>query len=116
MPSRGFKNGTQNNQSKVIPSKRERKPSAKFEPTFEPTYKRKNATFVLEDEEEDLTNLDPTDPTFCQILSCMEQNIGKESGKLNDSVEDLLKSIQDIGNPDPKSQKAIDKLPEKARK
>ena len=46
----------------------------------------------------------------------MEQNIGNESGKLNDPIEDLLKSTQDIGNPDPKSQKAIDKLPEKARK
>jgi hypothetical protein len=46
----------------------------------------------------------------------MEQSIGKESGKLKDPEEDLLKYLQDIGKPDPKSQKAIDKLPEHVRK
>ena len=74
------------------------------------------ATFLIENEEDDLANLDPTVRTFEQLLSCLEQGIGKESGKLNDPEEDLLKSQQNIGNDDPKSQKAIDKLPEKARK
>ncbi len=63
-----------------------------------------------------MTDLDPTDQTIERLLSCMEQHVGKESGKLNDSEEDLMKSIQDIGNPDPKSQKTIDKIPEPTRK
>ncbi len=100
-----------------------------FKPTFEPTYKRKEATFLtkkeeddleatllIENEEDDLANLDPTVRTFEQLLSCLEQGIGKESGKLNDPDEDLLQSQQNIGNDDPKSQKAIDRMPAEARK
>ncbi len=71
---------------------------------------------MLEDEQDDLTDLDPKDSSFRQLLSCMEQNIGNESGKLNDPEEDLIKSLQNIGNPDPKSQKAIDNMPEHERK
>ena len=92
------------------------KPRDKLQPNFEPTYSRNKANITLDDNWEDLSNLNSTDQTFDDLLSCMEQNIGNELGKLNDPVEDLLKSTQDIGNPDPKSQKAIDKLPEKARK
>ncbi len=86
-----------------------------YEPNFEPTFKRKEATFLLEEEDDDLTDLDPTEQTFGQLLSCMEQNIGKESGKLNDPGENLMKSLNGIGNSDPKSQKAIDEMPEQQR-
>jgi hypothetical protein len=104
------------NQSESRTNKREIKSRKTNEPTFEPTYKRKEATFLLEEEQDDLTDLDPTDSSFGQLLSCMEQNIGNESGKLNDPEEDLIKSLQNIGNPGPKSQKAIDKMPENERK
>jgi hypothetical protein len=116
LPSKGFQNGTQNNQSKDFPTKRKIKPRDKFEPTFKPTYNRNKATVLFEDEEDDLTNLDPTVRSFEQLLSCLEQNIGKESGKLIDPEEDQIKIQQDIGNTDPKSQKAIDKMPEKVKK
>jgi hypothetical protein len=40
-----------------------------------------------------------------------------ESGKLNDiNEDDILKSLQEIGSPDPKSQAAINKMPEQKRK
>ncbi len=76
----------------------------------------KESTFLLEEEEDDLANLDPSDNTFEQLLSCMDQNVKKESGKLNYPDEALMKTLQDIGRPDPKSQKAIDKLPAQTRK
>ena len=107
LPSKGFRSEikkTSSSQSQTRKSKREIKNRKIFQPSF------------LLDEEDDFTNLDPNDKTFEQLLSCMEQNVKKESGKLNDPDEELLKSLQDIGRPDPKSQKAIDKLPEHARK
>ncbi len=81
-------------QSERGTNKREIKSRKMFEPTFEPTYKRKEATFLIEDDEDDLANLDPTVRTFEQLLSCLEQGLGKESGKLKDPEEDLLKSQQ----------------------
>ena len=107
LTSKGFQSTikkTTASQSKTRKSKRKIKNSERFQPSF------------LLDEEDDFTNLDPSDKTFEQLLSCMEQNVKKESGKLNDPDEELLKSLQDIGRPDPKSQKAIDKLPEHVRK
>jgi hypothetical protein len=125
LPSKGFQEAIKNDQSKhvekILPSngskksKRVSKPPERLEPNFEAT-QRRESTFFLENEDDDLTDLDPTVRTFEQLLSCLEQGLGKESGKLNDPDEDLLKSLQDIGKPDPKSQKAIDKLPEHARK
>ncbi len=44
---------------------------------------------MIEEEDDDLTDLDLNEQTFGQLLSCMEQNIGKESGKLNDPRENL---------------------------
>ena len=119
LPSKGFVSQVEKpsaSQSETTRPKRARKSRIIFEPNFEPTYSRNKATVLMEDEEDDLANLDPTVRSFEQLLSCLEQNIGKESGKLTDPEEDQLKSQHDIGNTDPKSQKAIDKMPEKARK
>jgi hypothetical protein len=103
-------------QSEQRKSKRAVKSRERYQPNFEPTYKRKEATLLIEEEDDDLTDLDPNEQIFGQLLSCMEQNIGKESGKLSDPEENLMKNLQNIGNPDPKSQKSIDKMPEQARK
>jgi hypothetical protein len=126
LPSKGFQEATQKDQSKLIKkilpsngsqkSKRVSKPPERLEPNFEATQKRRGSTLFLENEDDDLTDLDPTVRTFDQLLSCLEQGIGKESGKLDDPVEDQLKSQQNIGSDDPKSQKAIDKMPPEARK
>jgi hypothetical protein len=71
---------------------------------------------LIEDEDDELTNLNPTENTYDQLLTCMEQGIKAESGKLKDTNEDLMhQAMNDIGGPDPKSQKAIDRLPEKHR-
>jgi hypothetical protein len=73
-------------------------------------------TMLIEDEEDELTNLNPTENAYDQLLTCMEQGTKAESGKLKDSNEDLMhQAMNDIGGPDPKSQKAIDRLPEKNR-
>ena len=70
----------------------------------------------IEDEEDDLTDLKPVENTYDQMLNCMEQGIKSESGKLTDMNEELVHhAMNDIGGPDPKSQKAIDRLPEKHR-
>ena len=62
--------------------------------------------------DEELTNLNPKAPIYDQLMSCMEQNLKMESGILNDKEEnEILKSLQEIGSPDPKSQAAIDKMP-----
>jgi hypothetical protein len=88
----------------------------KFEPTFEATYKRKSkesTTLIIED----FTDLNPTVQNYDQLMSCLEQNVKTESGILNDKEEDeILKSLQEIGSPDPKSQAAIDKMPKDKRK
>jgi transposase InsO family protein len=110
LPSKGF----QSDQSSS--SKRKTLPPKKFEPTFEPTYKRNDTTLMIENEEDDLTNLNPVDQTFDQLLSCLEQNVKRESGRLNDPEEELMKNLQDIGRPDPKSQKEINKMPAQTRK
>jgi hypothetical protein len=71
---------------------------------------------LIEDEEDDLTDLNPVVNTYDQMLTCMEQGIKIESGKLADPNEELVHhAMNDIGGPDPKSQKAIDRLPEKHR-
>ena len=103
-------------QSETARPKRAIKSRKIFEPNFEPTFSRNKATVLMEDEEDDLTNLDPAVSTYGQLLSCIEQNIKAESGKLEDFDEDLLHKANHIGSPDPKSQKAIDLMPEKQRK
>jgi transposase InsO family protein len=105
-----------NDQSNSNTGKRTRQTRDLYEPNFLPTYKRNEATLFFEEENDDLTDLDPNEHFSEQMLSCLEQNIGKESGKLNDPEEDLMKSLQDIGRPDPKSQKAIDLMPEHSKK
>jgi hypothetical protein len=119
LPSKGFRSEikkTSPSQSETRKSKRKIESRKTFQPNFEPTYKRNEATLFFEEEEDDLSDLSTIDNNFDQLLSCLEQNLGKESGKLKDQNEELIKSAQDIGNADPKSQKAIDKMPEQIRK
>jgi hypothetical protein len=69
------------------------------------------------DEREDDTNFDKEEATYGQLLSCMEQNLKAETGKLTNNEEDLIhKHLLDIGSPDPKSQSAINRMPEQKRK
>jgi hypothetical protein len=43
----------------------------------------------------------------------MEQSINAESGRLDHVNEEIMQqAMNEIGGPDPKSQKAIDRLPE----
>jgi len=125
MPSKGFQGGTKNptttnqtDQSDTTRPKRAESTRKLYEPNFEPTYKRKQteSTMFLEDDDDDLSDLNPAERTFDQMLNCMEQGIKSESGKLTDTNEELVHhAMNDIGGPDPKSQKAIDRLPEKHR-
>jgi hypothetical protein len=84
--------------------------------------RRKTSTIRLEptlltNENEDETNLQPDIAEFDQLMSCLEQDMKAESGKLKDiNEDDILKSLQEIGSPDPKSQAAINKMPEQKRK
>jgi hypothetical protein len=72
---------------------------------------------LMTDESEDKTNLHPDIAEFDQLMSCLEQDVKAESGKLNNiNEDDILKSLQEIGSPDPKSQVAINKMPEHKRK
>ena len=100
-----------NDQSKSNTGKRARKTRDLYEPHFDPTYKRKDATLFMEQEEDDLANLDPTKTTSEQLLSMMEQQWQMEPGQLTDPDEDLILKAVQLGNQDPKSQKEIDKLP-----
>ncbi len=53
---------------------------------------------LIEDEDDELTNLNPTENAYDQLLTCMEQGIKTESGKLKDSDEDLMhQAMNDIG-------------------
>ncbi len=64
-------------------STREVKPRDKLEPNFEPTYKRRQpeTTLFIEEEDDDLTDLNPSENSYDQLLSCLEQSINSESGK-----------------------------------
>ena len=125
LPSKGFQSGTkkptttkQADQSDSTRSKRVKSTRKLYEPNFEPTHRRKQteSTLFIEDDDDDLTDLNPVENTYDQMLNCMEQGIKSESGKLNDMNEELVHhAMNDIGGPDPKSQKAIDRLPEKQR-
>jgi hypothetical protein len=106
------------NESSTRKSTREIKPRDKLEPNFEPTYKRKQTepTLFIEEEDDDLTDLNPNENSYDQLLSCLEQKIKTESGKLDNLNEAILQNaMNEIGGPDPKSQKAIDRLPESQR-
>jgi hypothetical protein len=87
-----------------------------YEANFNPTYIRKESTFFTEEEDDNLEDLTPTETTFDQLLSCLEQQLKDESGKLNDKDEDLILKALQKGNPDPKSQKEIDKLSKEEQK
>jgi hypothetical protein len=100
-----------NDQSKSNTGKRAIKTRDLYEPNFDPTYKRKDATLFMEQEEDDLANLDPTKTTSEQLLSMMEQQWQMEPGQLTEPDEDLILKAVQLGNQDPKSQKEIDKLP-----
>ena len=119
LSSQGFVGGTKTLQETLAPSslsKRKIAPPPRLEPSFEPTYKRGDKTMFVETEEDELTNLNPTENAYDQLLTCMEQSIKTESGILNDSNEDSIhQAMNDIGGADPKSQKAIDRMPEKHR-
>ena len=68
---------------------------------------------MTSEEDDDMTDLDPAIQNLDQLMSCLEQNVKTESGKLNNiNEDDILKSLQEIGSPDPKSQAAINKMPE----
>ena len=107
--------------SKPIPmsalnSKRSRKPRENFEPNFEPTYKRTTPTLTIQSDENDM-NLDPTALNCEQLMSCMEQNLVQDKSKLNSKEEqEIYNNLLDLSSPDPKSQSAIDKMPEEKRK
>ena len=62
---------------------------------------------MTSDDNDDMTDLDPAIQNLGQLISCLEQNVKAESGKLNNiNEDDILKSLQEIGSPDPKSQAA----------
>ncbi len=64
-----------------------------------------------------MTNLDPTATNYDQLMSCLEQNLCKEAGNLEDEKEQKLHdNMMDLSGPDPKSQAAINKLPADQRK
>jgi hypothetical protein len=125
-PSDGFSKASQNmssekfnekpDQSETRKSKREPKTRQMYEAKFKPTYIRKESTFFTEEEDDNLEDLTPTETTFDQLLSCLEQQSKDESGKLNDKDEDLIFKALQKGNPDPKSQKEIDKLSKEEQK
>ena len=103
--------------SSPIKGRRAPKPRDKFEPDFEPTYKRKEKTLMMKEQAEDIMDLDYEDNNYGELLTCMEQNLKEESGKLQNDVEDEIKrNLLDIGSPDPKSQAAINLMPEQKRK
>jgi hypothetical protein len=108
-PSSGFENSLKNKSTKIEmnesassrKSERQRTARVMYEPALTTT-----------DE-----NLNPSITEFDQLMSCLEQDVKAESGKLNNiNEDDILKSLQEIGSPDPKSQAAINKMPEHKRK
>jgi transposase InsO family protein len=118
-PSAGFRStpiSTNKSQPNEIKSRRTTKPRDKFEPNFDPTYKRTKLALATQDDN-DMTNLDPTATNYDQLMSCLEQNLSKEAGNLNDENEQKLHdNMLDLSGPDPKSQAAIDRLPADQRK
>ncbi len=93
--------------------KRTRKPPDKLVPNFDPTYTRNHPTLsALE-----MKNTDPVLPDFDQLMSCMEQNVKTEKGQTNSKEQDeIYNNLLDLSSPDPKSQAAIDKMPEAKKK
>ena len=124
--SEGFSKASQNTSSKINfenpdqsetrKSKREPKTRQMYEANFKPTYARKDSTFFTEEEDDNLEDLTPTETTFDQLLSCLEQQLKDESGKLKDDDEDLILKALQKGNPDPKSQKEINNLSKEEQK
>jgi transposase InsO family protein len=115
-PSNGFVTSPQN-LSHGGRAKRTSKPRDKFMPNFDPTYKRKQVTMSAIQHDEDTTDLDSSEVVFDQLMSCMEQNLKSEKGRLNDNdMHKIHNDLLDLDSPDPKSQAAIDKMPEAKRK
>ncbi len=103
--------------STTTSGKRTRKPIEKLEPSFEATYKRRQTTLSALDLNDNDSNLDLNLLNFDQLMSCMEQNLGHETGELNLKEEnEIFKNLLDLNSPDPKSQAAIDQMPESKRK
>ena len=94
-------------------TKRTSRPPDKLVPNFDPTHKLKHTTLsALE-----MNNLDPVLPDFDQLMSCMEQNVKSEKGQMNSNEQDEIhNNLLDLDSPDPKSQAAIDKMPESKKK
>ena len=107
--SNGFVDPPQKSSSLEKRAKRTSKPPDKLVPTFDPTYKRKQTSLsALE-----MNNLDPVLHDFDQLMSCMEQNVKAEKGQMNSKEQDEIhNNLLDLSSPDPKSQAAIDKMPE----
>ncbi len=87
-----------------------------YEANLKPTYIRKESTFFTEEQDGNLEDLTPTETTFDQLLSCLEQQLKDKSGKLKDKDEDLFLKALQKGNPDPKPQKESDKLSKEEQK
>jgi hypothetical protein len=96
-------------------SRREPKPRDKFEPNFEPTYKRAKSILTIQSDEDD-SNLDPEMVECEQLMSCMEQALIHENELKSSDEQEIYNSLLDLSSPDPKSQSAIDKMPEEKRK
>ena len=47
-------------------------------------------TLFIEEEDDDLTDLNPSETTYDQLLSCMEQSINAESGRLDHVNEEIM--------------------------
>jgi hypothetical protein len=114
IPSFGFESSSKNTSSTIKTNesesrkRSERKISAiaRYEPSLMTT-----------DDDDDMTDLDPAIQNLDQLMSCLEQNVKAESGKLNANEEnEIHKNLLDIGSPDPKSQAAINKMPELKRR
>ena len=93
-------------------SRREPKPRDKFEPNFEPTYKRAKTVLTIQSDEDD-SNLDPEMVECEQLMSCMEQALIHENELKSRDEQEIYNSLLDLSSPDPKSQSAIDKCPKK---
>ena len=115
-PSFGFESSSKNSSSTINTNqsesrrKSERKKSAiKInESESRRRSERKTSTRVSDEpslmtseEDDDMTDLDPAIQNLDQLMSCLEQNVKAESGKLNNiNEDDILKSLQEIGSPD----------------
>jgi hypothetical protein len=95
--------------------RREPKPRDKFEPNFEPTFKRTKPVLTIQNNEDEL-NLDPETMNCEQLMSCMEQALIQDKNEMKSRNEqEIYNSPLDLSSSDPKSQSVIDKMPEEKK-